>query len=194
MMFRLSDTVLLLFAVMALMVCGCSPVDNGNGDGDDDPVPGGQGIPAGTYAGTLQCAETTSLVQEGQDDTVLGETTPSFSVSVSFGDTGVLLDSNGDPVEAGSTESTTIAGVTASGTIRSVTTAVDRLEVIADATATVEVSDYGPLPMIGVVTAVYEFSEPNTVTLSTGKVFTSSVTDSEFVKIVAECTATLAYQ
>ncbi len=194
MMFRLSDTVLLLFAVMGLMVCGCSPVDNGNGDGDDDPVPGGQGIPAGTYAGTLQCTETTSLVQEGQDDTVLGETTPSFSVSASFGDTGVLLDSNGDPVEAGSTESTTIAGVTASGTIRSVTTAVDRLEVIADATATVEVSDYGPLPMIGVVTAVYEFSEPNTVTLSTGKVFTSNVTDSEFVKIVAECTATLAYQ
>jgi len=41
---------------------------------------------------------------------------------------------------------------------------------------------------------VYEFSEPNTVTLVTDKVFTSNLVDSQFIKIVAECSATLPYE
>ncbi|HPD28778.1 MAG TPA: hypothetical protein PLL20_02200 [Phycisphaerae bacterium] len=194
MTFRLSTAVLLLVVATALAAGGCTPPDNRGDNGDYDPVPGGQGIPEGTYAGTLECTETTSLVQEGQDETLLGQTTPSFSVAFSFDDSGGLLDSNRDPIVVGSTDSTTISGQTATGTVRSVDKAVDRLEVVADATATVEVTGYGTLPMIGVVTAVYEFAEPNTVTLVTDKVFTSNLVDSQFIKIVAECSATLPYQ
>jgi len=194
MIFRLSSGLLLAVAVAGLAVCGCQPGGNGGGNGGGDPTPGGQGIPEGTYAGTLQCTETVSLVQEGQDDTVLDQTTPSFAVSFSFDESGSLLDSSADPVVVGSEDSTTIWDQTATGTVRTVDKTVDRLDIIADATATVDVTGYGELPMIGVVTAVYEFAEPNTVGLSTSKVFTSNLIDGEFIKIVAECSAELAYQ
>ncbi|MGQ9651405.1 MAG: hypothetical protein ACUVXJ_14955 [Phycisphaerae bacterium] len=191
---RLSVTALLMVVATALTGGGCTPPDNGGDNGGYDPSPGGQGIPEGTYAGTVECTETTSLVQEGQDDTVLGQTTPSFPVAFSFDDSGDLLDSNGHPVAAGSVDSTTISGQTATGAVRRIEKAIDRLEVIADATATVEVAGYGELSMIGVVTAVYGFSEPNTVILVSDKVFTSNLVDSQFIKIVAECSATLSYE
>ena len=174
---------------LVLAVCGCTPGGNGGGD----PVPGGQGIPEGSYSGTLQCTETTSVITEDEQETVLGTSNPSFQVTYSFGENGIILDSGGDPVVVGAQETVTIAGATGQATIRSVTTSVDRLEVVADAEATVNVPQRGERFMLGVVTAVYEFAEPNTVTVSSDKVFTSNLVDGEFAKVVAQCAATLAY-
>jgi hypothetical protein len=178
--------------VMVAGICGCTPGGNG-GNGGGDPVPGGQGIAEGSYSGTLQCTETTSAVTEDEQESVLATSNPSFQVTYSFDESGIILDSHGDPVEAGTQEAATIGGATGVATVRSVTTAVDRLEVIADATATVTVTGRGQRVMLGVVTAVYEFAEPNTVTISSEKVFTSNLIEGEFIKIVAECTASLAY-
>jgi hypothetical protein len=171
------------------VICGCTPQGGGGGN----PTGGGQGIPEGTVRGTLQCTETTTAVQQGSGDTVLSQTTPSFPVTYSFGDNGIVLDGNGDPLAVGSVGSTTITDATATATIRSVTTSVDRLDVIADATATVNVPQRGQRVMLGVVTAVYTFAEPDMVTVNTVKNFQSNVIDGEFIQIVASCSGSLPY-
>jgi hypothetical protein len=194
MMNRVWGKYLLPFVFTGLCVCGCTPPDGG-GNGGGDPTPGGQGIPEGTYSGTLQCTETTSRVSEADDsETVIGQSSPSFAVSYSFNDDGMVLDSSGNPVTEDSVGSTTIGGVTGTATVRTVTASTDRLIIISDAIALVDVTGSGQTATRGVVTAVYEFDEPNTVSVATEKVFTSNVVDGEYIKIEASCSASLAYQ
>lgn len=182
----------LVFMVLiaGIAVCGCTPPNGGGGD----PISGGQGILEGTYSGTLQCTETTSRVAEvDESETVISQSSPSIAVSFSFNDDGFVLDSSGDPVTKDSVGSSTIAGATATATVRTVTRSTDRLVIISDAIAMVDVAGYGQTATRGVVTAVYEFEEPNTVAVATDKVFTSNVVDGEYIKISATCSADLTY-
>jgi hypothetical protein len=186
---------LLPFFVISLLAWGCTPPDGGNGGGDGSPTGGGQGIPQGTYSGTLQCTETTSAVtEESEAETVLSQSSPSFQVTQAFGASGVALDSSGIPLQVGSTIPVTVDQVSVTGTVRSVNTATDWLGIISDASATVQVPGRGERVMLGVVTAIYGFSEPDTVSLVTEQVFTSNVMDGEFIKTLSECSGNLAFQ
>jgi hypothetical protein len=195
MLTRLVGQWLPLSLVASLLICGCAPVQDGNGNGNGGPSPGGQGIPDGTYSGTLQCTETISAVSQApQQETQLGQSSTSPQITASFGSSGVVLGSGGQPLQAGSTVSTTVNGVAASATVRSVTTAIDWLSVIADGSVAITVPDRGQAVVLGVVTAIYGFAEPDKVNLVTENVFTSDVIDGEFVKVVGQCSGDLAFQ
>jgi len=192
---RLVRESLLPLCVVSLLICGCAPVDNGNGNGNGGPSPGGQGIPQGTYSGTLECTETISAVsQASQEESQLSQSNPSSQITVSFGSSGVALDSGGQPLAAGSTIAITIEDVAASATVRTVTTATDWLSIIADGSVTIDVPDRGERAMLGVVTAIYAFAEPDKVNIATENVFTSNVIDGEFIKVVGQCSGELAFQ
>jgi hypothetical protein len=190
---RLPRVLSVLMMVLVLPLCmaaGCGLQGCLGPDGGGNPTGGGPGIPEGTYSGPVTCTETTSAVQN-QQETVLDTSTQTQDLTQGFGANGVLLGTNNQPLTVGSQISVEVAGATATATVNSIDTPTDGLVIVSDASVTVDVPERGTRAMIGIVSVIYGFSEPDTVSVSTQDVFTSDVVDGEFIKVVLTCSGNL---
>jgi hypothetical protein len=189
---RVFSVLLMVLVTPLCMAVGCELqgcLDSGGGGG---PTGGGPGIPQGTYTGPVTCTETTSAVQNEQE-TVLDTSTQTTELTQGFGANGVLLGTNGQPLTVGSQTTVEVAGATATATVSSIDTPTDGLIIVSEANVTVDVPDRGNRDMIGAVSVLYAFSEPDTVAVSTQDVFSSDLVDNEFIKIVIACSGNLTF-
>jgi hypothetical protein len=166
--------------------------DDGTDGGDTGPQAGGQGIAQGRYTGSLNCTDTVKTVSDGQE-TVVSTSPRNSNVVREFNADGLLLVTGNQPVSAGTELAVEVAGGTGTNTIQSVSKSVDRLVVVGSATATVNVPGKGDQTVIGAITEVYQFSEPDTVTVTIEDLLTSNPVEGTFTKVTATCSASLTY-